>query len=48
MIVPQIFNAQRMNCSLDHVPTIMGIFEHCMQLSAFVAAQPSKQPDAEP
>jgi maleylacetoacetate isomerase len=47
LIVPQIFNAQRVNSRLDQVPTIMRIFEHCMQLPAFVEAQPSKQPDAE-
>lgn len=46
-IVPQIFNAQRFDCKLDHVPTIMRIFEHCMELPAFIDAQPSKQPDAE-
>jgi maleylacetoacetate isomerase len=48
LLVPQIFNAQRMNCRLDHVPTIMRIFGHCMQLPEFVEAQPSNQPDAEP
>jgi maleylacetoacetate isomerase/maleylpyruvate isomerase len=48
LLVPQIFNAQRMNCRLDHVPTIMRIFGQCMQLPAFVEAQPSNQPDAEP
>lgn len=47
VIVPQIFNAQRFDCRLDHVPTIMRIFEHCMELPAFVDAQPSRQPDAE-
>ena len=46
-IVPQIFNAQRMECRLDAVPTIMQIFDHCMQLPAFADAQPSAQPDAE-
>ena len=46
-LVPQIFNAQRFDCRLDHVPTIMRIFEHCMELPAFVDAQPSRQPDAE-
>lgn len=46
-IVPQIFNAQRVDCDLDRVPTIMHIFEHCMQLPAFIDAQPSKQPDSE-
>ena len=45
-IVPQIFNAQRMDCKLDAVPTIMRIFDNCMQIPAFVDAQPSAQPDA--
>ena len=47
VIVPQIFNAQRMDCRLDAVPTLMRIFDHCMQLPAFIDAQPSAQPDAE-
>jgi maleylacetoacetate isomerase len=45
LIVPQIFNAQRYECGLDHVPAIMRIFEACMQLPAFIDAQPSRQPD---
>jgi len=44
-IVPQIFNAQRFDCRLDHVPTVMRIFENCMQLGAFENARPEKQPD---
>ncbi len=44
-IVPQIFNARRYNCSLDHVPTVMRIFDACMQLAAFENARPEKQPD---
>ena len=47
VIVPQIFNAQRMECNLDGVPTIMRVFNNCMRLPAFVEAQPSLQPDAE-
>ena len=47
MIVPQIFNAQRMHCNLDSVPTVMRIFDQCMQLPAFIDAQPLGQPDAE-
>ncbi len=47
VIVPQIFNAQRMDCNLESVPTVMRIFDHCMQLPAFIDAQPSAQPDAE-
>jgi maleylacetoacetate isomerase len=47
VLVPQIFNAQRFDCRLDHVPTVMRIFGHCMELPAFVDAQPARQPDAE-
>jgi maleylacetoacetate isomerase len=46
-IVPQVFNAQRFDCKLDHVPTLMRIFDRCMELPAFIDAQPSRQPDAE-
>ena len=47
LLVPQIFNAQRFDCRLDHVPTVMRIFEACMAEPAFQAAQPSACPDAE-
>jgi glutathione S-transferase len=46
-LVPQIFNAKRLECPLDAYPKIMDIFGACMKLPAFDAAQPSKQPDAE-
>ena len=46
VLVPQIFNAQRMDCRLDHVPTVMGVFNACMQLDAFSSTQPSACPDA--
>jgi maleylacetoacetate isomerase/maleylpyruvate isomerase len=46
VLVPQIFNAQRMQCRLDHVPTVMRIFEACMAEPAFARAQPSACPDA--
>lgn len=46
-LVPQIFNAQRFHCRLEHVPTIMRIFEECMVLPAFAQAAPEAQPDAE-
>ena len=45
-LVPQIFNAQRFDCRLDHAPTAMRVFEACMQLDAFKGAQPSACPDA--
>lgn len=46
-LVPQIFNAQRFECDLKPYPTVMRVFEACMQSDAFVRAQPGKQPDAE-
>lgn len=46
-LVPQIFNAQRFACDLKPYPTVMRVFDACMQLDAFVRAQPDKQPDAE-
>jgi maleylacetoacetate isomerase/maleylpyruvate isomerase len=45
-LVPQIFNAQRFDCRLDHVPTVVRVFEACMALPAFDLTQPSKCPDA--
>lgn len=47
VLVPQIFNAQRLKCRLDHVPTVMRVFDACMKLPAFDGTQPSKCPDAE-
>ncbi|MFM2068792.1 MAG: maleylacetoacetate isomerase [Pseudomonadota bacterium] len=46
-LVPQIFNARRFECRLDHVPTVMRVFDACMAHPAFQAAQPSACPDAE-
>ena len=46
VLVPQIHNAQRMECRLDHVPTVMRVFGECMQLDAFSKTQPSACPDA--
>ncbi|HSV69241.1 MAG TPA: maleylacetoacetate isomerase [Methylibium sp.] len=48
VLVPQIFNAQRFDCRLDHVPTVMRVFDACMALPAFQRAQPSACPDFEP
>jgi maleylacetoacetate isomerase len=46
-LVPQIFNAQRLNCDLSAMPTIMRINEACLKLDAFAKAAPANQPDAE-
>lgn len=45
-LVPQVFNAQRYQCDLVPYPTIGRIFEACMNVDAFIEAQPSRQPDA--
>ncbi|MBI4293678.1 MAG: maleylacetoacetate isomerase [Betaproteobacteria bacterium] len=45
-LVPQVFNAQRYDCDLAPYPSVMRIFQECMKLEAFDAAQPSRQPDA--
>ena len=47
-LVPQVFNAQRFDCDTKPYPTVMRIFDECMELEAFDRAQPAKQPDAEP
>lgn len=46
VLVPQIFNARRMDCRLDHLPALVRIADHCMTLDAFARAQPSACPDA--
>ena len=45
-LVPQIFNAQRFECRLDHVPQVMRVFESCMKLPAFEKTRPENCPDA--
>jgi maleylacetoacetate isomerase len=47
VLVPQIFNAQRLKCNVGHVPHVMRVFEACMKLEAFDRAQPKNCPDAE-
>ena len=46
-LVPQVANAQRLNCDLSGMPTVMRINEACLELDAFIAASPARQPDAE-
>lgn len=46
-LVPQIFNARRYQCDTAPYPTVMRVFERCMQLEAFQRAQPAQQPDAQ-
>ena len=46
-LVPQVFNAQRFECRLDHVPNVMRVFAACMALPAFEGTGPGHCPDAE-
>ncbi|MET0509710.1 MAG: maleylacetoacetate isomerase [Burkholderiaceae bacterium] len=45
-LVPQVFNARRFDLDLKAYPRSMAVFDACMALPAFDAAQPSKQADA--
>lgn len=47
-LVPQVFNALRFKVDMKRYPAIQRIHDACMEHPAFDAAQPSKQPDAEP
>ena len=46
-LAPQIVNAERYALDLAPYPTLRRIFETCMQLDAFAAAHPDRQPDRE-
>lgn len=47
LLVPQVVNAQRFDCRLDHVPQVMRVFEACMTLPAFAETHPDRCPDAD-
>jgi maleylacetoacetate isomerase len=47
VLVPQIFNARRFDCRLEHVPQVMKVFANCMALPAFEGTRPEACPDAE-
>lgn len=47
LLIPQIANAQRLNCDLSAMPTIMRINQTCLALESFANAAPARQPDAE-
>ena len=47
VLVPQIFNAQRLSCRLEHVPQVMRVFGACMKLEAFERTRPENCPDFE-
>ena len=46
-LVPQVVNAANYRLDLTPYPTITRIFDACMSLAAFAAAQPKVQADAE-
>ena len=46
-LVPQVYNALRFAVSLHNYPLVDRVYRNCNKLSAFVAAQPEKQIDAE-
>ncbi|KKC24434.1 maleylacetoacetate isomerase [Sphingomonas sp. SRS2] len=46
-LVPQMFNARRLNCDIAAFPTLVAIDANCAALDAFQRAHPSVQPDAE-
>lgn len=45
-LVPQVFNAKRMGCTVDAFGRVMAIYNRCMSSPAFQAAAPAGQPDA--
>ena len=46
-LVPQVFNAQRFDCDLTAMPTVLRIHSNCVARTAFARAAPALQPDAE-
>ena len=46
-LVPQVFNARRFDCRMDHLPNVTRIVAACEALDAFRAAAPENQSDAE-
>ena len=46
VLIPQLFHARRFGCDLTAYPTLTRIEAACNDHPAFIAAHPSKQPDA--
>ncbi|WP_411728314.1 maleylacetoacetate isomerase [Methyloglobulus sp.] len=47
-LIPQVYNALRYECDMKSFPLISGIYQNCMQETAFYNAAPENQPDTEP
>ena len=45
VLVPQVHNARRFECRVDHLPNVMRVFDECMKLDAFSTTQPSAYPE---
>jgi len=46
-LLPQVFNARRVELDLEPYPRLAGVAAHLEALPAFAAARPERQPDAE-
>jgi maleylacetoacetate isomerase len=46
-LIPQVVNAERYRLDLAPYPTLVRIYQNCIRLPAFEAAQPRNQPDHE-
>jgi maleylpyruvate isomerase len=46
-LVPQVYNARRLNVPLERFPKIVGVDHACLAVAAFDRARPENQPDAE-
>jgi len=44
-LVPQVANAQRMDCDVTPYPRVLAVYRHCTALPAFQQAAPQQQPD---
>jgi maleylacetoacetate isomerase len=47
-LVPQMYNARRLNCDLSPYPRLVEIDAYCNRQAGFADAHPDKQPDSEP
>lgn len=47
-IAPQVFSSKRFGAKVEQFKTLMKIYDHCMQSSAFQKASPENQPDTPP
>lgn len=45
-LIPQVYNAMRVNCDMSRFPSIRDIYQNAMQETAFIEAAPENQSDA--